>query len=1089
MMILDQDIDDIKKHWTVQAIPEKDMQKAEDLRKARLVHNVIGNQLDIGYASRDGDERLIQRVALAYELGAMEGLNALLHPTEENQLLQKKSRAGAFLAFEYARVQRIPKDVEGKMLHVFRLIGLAYTGDRWSDIRRWIREEYEEIQAVLIHNPDWDQRILSCLYECWLRLIRKESWDDVDRIRELIAELREEQKIYEEEYLSHNDSAAKSVAFRLIALYHWARATEILSLYMLQGEPSAVLEELNRHFEASVEATRNGRDIPLENVVRWLHVVSRQMVIGSLWWTFQTINSRVSKFVKHITKAQGMFELLPPQRAALQEQGLLDTANRAVVVNLPTSGGKTALAQFRMLLALNQFDADRGWIAYIAPTRALVSQITRRLRRDFGPIGVEVMQMTGAIDIDGFEDALLTDTSQNSFHILVMTPEKLDLIIRNKKVSRPLVLVVVDEAHNIEDEERGLRLELLLATIKRECDKANFLLLMPFVPNSSELVEWLAPARGKTISLSTTPWQPNDRIVGIYDIFPDKRNWSMKYETMITTQKTIHLAGEHTAGGNKPLDISVTKARSLTNQTGAMAKTFSERGTSIAIARKIADTWEMARNIEKSIKQAKPISEEIALVQRFLETELSSDFQLINLLTKRIGVHHAGLPDEVRSLMEWLAEIRELDVLCATSTIAQGINFPVSSIFLSSRFKAGRPKGKEANEMSARDFWNLAGRAGRMDQDSVGVVGIAAGKDKTKSIKFLKNAVESLLSTFVQLLDEVEKAGKLNQLQTVIYQDQWNAFRSYIAHLWNEKQNLDELLSETEQLLRNTLGYKTLRDKVNDPKSQEKAKALLSATKAYVTELAKKSNFSALADATGFAPEGVGRAIAGLSRLENKLKPSDWEPDSLFGSQSKVLQNLVGVMFNVSELAEPLDELGGKGFDNKRIADITNDWVNGTSIENIAKTYFTQGKELDEESLTTALSKTCRAIYRNLTNYGTWGLASLSKLPNSGLDFDNMNEEEKRRYNNLPAMIYYGVRSEAALLMRMNSVPRSIAESLGQRFVKESGDSLASASPMIARNYIKSLSAKEWEVLRPEKATMTGNDFKIIWEKLSGESG
>ncbi|NRR05504.1 DEAD/DEAH box helicase [Brevibacillus sp. RS1.1] len=1088
MIILDQDIENIKQHWTVRAISEKDMQKADELRKARLVHKVIGNQLDIGYENIDGDERLIQRVALAYELGALEGLKALLHPTSDNLQMERKSKAGAFLAYEYARVQRIPIDDEGKMLHVFRLIGLAYAGDRWSDIRRWIREEFEDIQPPRLYNQEWDQRILIRLYECWIRLIRKESWDDVDRIRELIAELREEQKFYEEEYLSNNNSASKFAAYRLIALYHWARATEILSLYMLQGEPSAVLEDLNSHFEASAEATKNGRDITLENVIRWLHVVARQMVVGSLWWTFQTINSRVSKFVKHVTKAQGMFELLPPQRAALQEQGLLDTANRAVVVNLPTSGGKTALAQFRMLLALNQFDADRGWVAYIAPTRALVSQITRRLRRDFGPIGVEVMQMTGAIDIDGFEEALLTETSQNSFDILVMTPEKLDLIIRNKKVSRPLVLVVVDEAHNIEDEDRGLRLELLLATIKRECDKANFLLLMPFVPNSSDLVEWLAPARGKTISLSTTPWQPNDRIVGIYDICPDKRDWTMKYETMITTQKTIHLAGEHTAGGNKPLDLSVTKARSLTNQTGAMAKIFSERGTSIAIGRKISDTWEMARNIEKSIKQTKPISEEISLVKRFLETELSPEFQLINLLNKRIGVHHAGLPDEVRSLMEWLAEIRELDVLCATSTITQGINFPVSSIFLSSRFKAGRPKGKEANEMSARDFWNLAGRAGRMDQDSVGVVGVAAGKDRTKTINFLKNAVESLLSTFVQLLDEVDKAGKLNQLHTVIYQEQWSAFRSYIAHLWNEKQNLEELLTETELLLRNTLGYKTLKDKVNDPKSQEKANALLSATKAYVAELAQKSSFSALADTTGFAPEGVGRAIAGLSRLENKLNSSDWEPESLFGSQSKVLQNLVGVMFSVTELAQPLDEIGGKGFDNKRIADITHDWVNGTSIEEIAKAYFAQGKELDEQSLTTALSTTCKAIYRNLTNYGTWGLASLSKLPNSGLDFDKMTDEERRRYNNLPAMIYYGVNSEAAILMRMNSIPRSIAESLGKRFVNETGGSLAFASPMTAKAYIKSLSDKEWEMLRPKNATMTGKDFKSIWQQLSGES-
>ena len=52
---------------------------------------------------------------------------------------------------------------------------------------------------------------------------------------------------------------------------------------------------------------------------------------------------------------------------------------------MPTSGGKTLLAEFKILQALNQFAADKGWVAYVAPTRALVSQITRRLRKDFGP--------------------------------------------------------------------------------------------------------------------------------------------------------------------------------------------------------------------------------------------------------------------------------------------------------------------------------------------------------------------------------------------------------------------------------------------------------------------------------------------------------------------------------------------------------------------------------------------------------------------------------------------------------------------------------------------------------------------------------
>ena len=110
-----------------------------------------------------------------------------------------------------------------------------------------------------------------------------------------------------------------------------------------------------------------------------------------------------------------------------------------------------------------------GWIEKNAvETRALSAQITRRLRTDFEPIGLRVEQLTAAIEVDAFEEELLGDR-HNPFHILVATPEKLSLVIRNKKVDRPLALVVMDEAHNLEAEGRGLRIELLLATVKRDC--------------------------------------------------------------------------------------------------------------------------------------------------------------------------------------------------------------------------------------------------------------------------------------------------------------------------------------------------------------------------------------------------------------------------------------------------------------------------------------------------------------------------------------------------------------------------------------------------------------------------------------------
>src|SRR5690606_17160780 len=107
--------------------------------------------------------------------------------------------------------------------------------------------------------------------------------------------------------------------------------------------------------------------------------------------------------------------------------------------------------------------------------------------------------------------------------------------------------------------------------------------------------------------------------------------------------------------------------------------------------------------------------EQILLVQQYLKSEISPDFELVDMLSKGVGVHNAGLSDEARQLMEWLAEEGVLRVLCATTTVAQGINFPVSSVFMQSIYLSD---GSYGRQMKPREFWNLAGRAGRIGHSS-----------------------------------------------------------------------------------------------------------------------------------------------------------------------------------------------------------------------------------------------------------------------------------------------------------------------------------------------------------------------------------
>ena len=698
-------LENLNSHWAIQALGQIDFARSSSLVNERLAQSAVGTQIAFSFAYDPSDDRLLERVSLAYELAAIEGLAELSRPAGNDIDLRQQATAAAFRAFDLRRTLAIPTDALDRLFFILHLSALAYSGERWSDLRRWYRDNEQTLETPDDSDVQWDRRLLYHLFECWVRLFRKEGWADLDGIRKIIADLREDQKQHEEQQLQNGShTEIRAIAFRLAALYHWAKATEILAEYMLQGEPGNPLGQIDRHFEAAIKAATASADAQHEIILRWLHTAGNIMITNSLWWATRGVNSLTTGFVRALSKRdhRPLFELLPPQRAALLEQGLLDQAKTAVVVDLPTSGGKTLLAEFRILQALNQFREDGGWVAYVAPTRALCAQLTRQLRRDFDPIGLRTEQLTAAIDIDTFEEEILTNQEQ-PFDVLIATPEKLSLVIRNNRIDRPMALIVMDEAHNLESEGRGLRIELLLATIKRDCPQANFLLMMPFAEGSESIARWLAQDinAGQSISLGTTPWKPNERIIGIYRAVEDnsvRAGWHLEYETLSTTDKAMHLGGVHRVGGVKPIDVPKSRVLIKGKQTGfgiqtaaigcAMSSRGSEISTSVMVTNNIPSVWAMARNAAKTLQPFEVRPEEVTLVQEFLRTEISPSFELVDMLDRGVGVHHSGLSEEVRSLMEWLTELGKLKVLCATSTIAQGLNFPRVFSFFGFSFSA-----------------------------------------------------------------------------------------------------------------------------------------------------------------------------------------------------------------------------------------------------------------------------------------------------------------------------------------------------------------------------------------------------------------
>ena len=94
---------------------------------------------------------------------------------------------------------------------------------------------------------------------------------------------------------------------------------------------------------------------------------------------------------------------------------------------------------------------------------------------------------------------------------------------------------------------------------------------------------------------------------------------------------------------------------------------------------------------------------------------------------KGILCHHGGLQSDVRLPLERLMRNDKPLVIVSTSTLGQGVNLGVSSVVFSTIYQAG-------NLITARDFWNIAGRAGRAFVDHEGKILVAIDSSDSSSL-------------------------------------------------------------------------------------------------------------------------------------------------------------------------------------------------------------------------------------------------------------------------------------------------------------------------------------------------------------------
>ncbi len=143
----------------------------------------------------------------------------------------------------------------------------------------------------------------------------------------------------------------------------------------------------------------------------------------------------------------------------------------------------------------------------------------------------------------------------------------------------------------------------------------------------------------------------------------------------------------------------------------------------------------------QSLSSAKIASRE----QRDRIAELIGDFRfttsfgktLSRLLRQGIGVHHAGMLPKYRRLVEQLAQRGMLRVICGTDTLGVGINVPIRTVLLTALTKFD---GTRMRQLNAREFHQIAGRAGRAGYDTAGTVVAQAPEHESENLKALEKA-------------------------------------------------------------------------------------------------------------------------------------------------------------------------------------------------------------------------------------------------------------------------------------------------------------------------------------------------------------
>jgi helicase len=434
----------------------------------------------------------------------------------------------------------------------------------------------------------------------------------------------------------------------------------------------------------------------------------------------------IPKELAEILESKGYKELYPPQERAIK-LGVLE--GESLLITTPTASGKTLIA----LLASSNKVVQGKKVVYLTPLRALANEkyeefkVLESLKRNGEWIRVGIS--TGDYDSPG--------ESLAKYDVIVVTNERFDSLIRhNVSWLDEVGLYVADEIHLVGDYDRGPTLEVALTRIRTMAKDAQLIALSATVKNAKHLEKWLG------IKLVSMNWRPVPLVEGIYShgviMFSDN---SLRKIMRTNRGEAIDLAIDCISNEGQALIFAETRKRA------------------VSLAVRASELTRMYLK-EDEAKNAKELSQQILEVGE--ETELS------RLLSKTVecgsAFHHAGLSSPHRRIVENGFKKGIIKLVCATPTLAAGVNLPARRVIIASLWRYDPIEGR--SKISVLEYKQMCGRAGRPQFDDYGeTIIVAPSKYDAEEIvyEYVKGEPEPIRSQLSR-----EAALRTHVLSTIV---------------------------------------------------------------------------------------------------------------------------------------------------------------------------------------------------------------------------------------------------------------------------------------------------------------------------------